>query len=91
MRAMEPELTSDKRQDFFTDILKIFGSNLISKLLSVPVSFLLPYLFGPTVFGTYKLIMLIISYARFDNLGAHISLNREIPKLLKKGDYLNMY
>ncbi len=52
----------------------------------MPVSFLLPYLLGPALFGAYKFVNLAISFARFDNLGAHISLNLEIPKILKAGN-----
>jgi len=66
---------------------KWFGGSLyFAKLVHLPCSVITARLLGPTLYGTWSALNLILSYSSFLQLGVFDGLSREIPYLKGKGD-----
>jgi O-antigen/teichoic acid export membrane protein len=79
-------LEENRQSSIIRDAKWVGGSLYLAKLLGLPCSILTANLLGPFLFGTWRALGLIQTYAPFLQLGIFSGLLREVPFSRGKGE-----
>jgi O-antigen/teichoic acid export membrane protein len=78
--------TADTTEGIGAGVLPVLTSSYLATFLAVVRGILVPRMLGPTLQGVINAVNVIIGYAAFSHLGFVHGLNKEMPRLLGRGE-----